>query len=112
MNIRGETSGSDTIFNRFWEVKQMGCREDVCIPLPKALKRNGWLNLSGFARKVRQSVVSEGPVWSFGEMPMLRAGFLESRTAPDFAVQNRQGKTVRLKDFRGRKILLLTWASW
>lgn len=98
--------------NEFTVKPQGACREDVCIPLPKALKRSGWLNLSGFARKVRQSVVNEGSTWSFGEMPMLRAGFLESRAAPDFAVQNRQGKTVRLKDFRGRKILLLTWASW
>ena len=98
--------------NEFTVKPQGACREDVCIPLPKALKRNGRLNLSGFARQVRQSVVNEGSTWSFGEMPMLRAGFLESRTAPDFAVQNRQGKTVRLKDFRGRKILLLTWASW
>lgn len=98
--------------NEFTVKPQGACREDVCIPLPKALKRNGWLNLSGFAHKVRQSVVNEGSIWSLGEMPLLRTGFLESRTAPDFAVQNRQGQTVRLKDFRGRKILLLTWASW
>ena len=101
-----------TRINEFTVKPQGACREDVCIPLPKALKRSGWLNLSGFARKVRQSVVNEGSTWSFGEMPVLRAGFLESRTAPDFAVQNRQGKTVHLKDFRGRKVLLLTWASW
>ena len=98
--------------NEFTVKPQGACREDVCIPLPKALKRNGWLNLSGFARKVRQSVVNEGPLWSFGEMPVLRMGFLESRAAPGFAVLNRQGQTVRLNDFRGRKILLLTWASW
>lgn len=98
--------------NEFVLKPQGACREDVCIPLAKELKRSGWLNLSGFARKVRQSVVNEGPLWSLGEMPLLRTGFLQSRTAPDFAVQNRQGKTVRLTDFRGRKILLLSWASW
>lgn len=98
--------------NEFTLKPQGACREDVCIPLPKALKRSGWVNLSGFARKVRQPVVREGSAWSLGEMPVLRSGFLQSRTAPEFAVRDRQGKTVRLKDFRGRKLLLLTWASW
>ena len=98
--------------NEFAVKPQGACRADVCIPLGKDLKRNKWLNLSGFARKIRQPFVNEGPLWSFGEIPVLRAGFLNSRIAPDFAVKNRQGATVRLTDFRGRKILLLTWASW
>ena len=98
--------------NEFVLKPQGACREDVCIPLAKHLKRSGWLNLSGFARKMQQSIVNEGSAWSLGEMPLLRHGFLQSRTAPDFAVQDRKGKTVRLTDFRGRKILLLSWASW
>ena len=98
--------------NEFVIKPQGACREDICIPLPKALKRNGWINLCGFARKLKQSVVNEGSVWSFGELPLLRNGFLESRVAPDFAIKDRAGKTVRLTDFRGRKILLLSWASW
>jgi len=98
--------------NQF-EVKPQGaCRRDICIPLNKDLKNKIWFNLSGFARKVKQSVVNEGDLWSFGEMPVLRTGFLESRQAPDFAVRDRKGTMVQLKDFRGRKVLLLTWASW
>lgn len=98
--------------NQF-EVKPQGaCREDICIPLGKDLKNKGWFNLSGFARKLKQSVVNEGSIWSLSEMPVLRTGFVESRVAPDFAVKDRKGATVQLKDFRGRKVLLLTWASW
>jgi hypothetical protein len=33
--------------------------------------------------------------------------------APDFAVQSLDGeRTVRLSDFRGRRVLIFTWASW
>ncbi len=32
--------------------------------------------------------------------------------APDFALPDREGRTVRLSDFRGKRVLLLTWASW
>ena len=42
----------------------------------------------------------------------MRGAFLESRIAPDFAIPNRTGKIVHLSDFRGRKVLLVTWASW
>ncbi len=100
------------MINQF-EVKPQGaCRGDICIPLSKTLKHRNWFNLSGFARKVKQAVVNEGDVWSFGEMPVLRTGFLESRSAPDFGMRDRKGNMVQLKDFRGRKVLLLTWASW
>ena len=98
--------------NEFSVKPQGACRADICIPLSKDLKRKGWLNLSGFARKMKQPVVNDGTLWSFGEIPTLRGGFLESRLAPDFAVKDRKGNIVRLTDFRGRKILLLTWASW
>lgn len=98
--------------NQFVVKPQGACRADICIPLSKDLKRGSWMNLTGFARKVRQAYVREGSLWSFGEMPVLRNGFLQSRLAPDFAVADRRGQTVRLTDFRGRKVLLLTWASW
>ena len=32
--------------------------------------------------------------------------------APDFALPNREGEVVRLSDFRGKKVLIITWASW
>ena len=96
-----------------FEVKPQGaCRADVCIPIPKDLKKGGWFNLSGFARKVREAVVADSGVWSFGEIPVLRSGFFNSRIAPDFAAPDRKGRVVHLSDFRGKKVLVVTWASW
>jgi AhpC/TSA family len=98
--------------NQF-EVKPQGaCRADVCIPLSKTLKTGEWFNLTGFARKIGETVVSEQNVHSFGEIPVLRGAFYNSRMAPDFSVPNRQGKPVHLSDFRGKKVLVVTWASW
>ena len=96
-----------------FEVKPQGaCRADVCIPIPKDLKKGGWFNLTGFARKVREAVVADSGVWSFGEIPVLRSGFFNSRIAPDFAAPDRKGRVVHLSDFRGKKVLVVTWASW
>jgi hypothetical protein len=96
-----------------FEVKPQGaCRADVCIPLSKSLKEGNWFNLTGFARKIGETVVAEQGVYSFGEIPVLRGGFYNSRIAPDFAVPDRKGKVVHLSDFRGKKTLVITWASW
>ncbi len=98
--------------NQFELKPQGACRADMCIPIAKNLKNGAWFNLSGFARKVHQTVVADSGVWSFGEIPVIRGSFYNSRIAPDFAVPDRKGQTVHLSDFRGKKVLVVTWASW
>jgi hypothetical protein len=96
-----------------FELKPQGaCRADLCIPIARELKNGEWFNLTGFARRVRQAYVTDAAVWSFGEIPAVRGQFYQSRTAPDFAVPDRQGRVVHLSDFRGKKALVVTWASW
>lgn len=97
-----------------FEVKPQGaCRADLCIPIPKDLHRGEWFNLTGFARKTGETVIrDESAVYSFGEIPILRGAFYNSRIAPDFAVPDRKGRVVHLNDFRGKKVLVVTWASW
>ena len=96
-----------------FELKPQGaCRADMCIPIAKTLKNGPWFNLTGFSRKLGQAYVSDSGVWSFGEIPVMRGSFYNSRIAPDFAVPDRKGKIVHLSDFRGKKVLVFTWASW
>ena len=98
--------------NQF-EVKPQGaCRADMCIPLSKDLKSGEWFNLSGFARKLHQAYVNAAGAWSFGEIPLVRGDFYETRIAPDFAVPDRAGRVMHLAGFRGKKVLVVTWASW
>jgi hypothetical protein len=98
--------------NDFHVKPQGACKDDTCIPIPKDMKSGDFFNLSSFARKLHQPVVADSGIWSFGEMPVLRGEFYESRIAPDFSVPDRKGKIVHLSDFRGKKVLILTWASW
>jgi hypothetical protein len=98
-----------------FEVKPQGaCRADVCIPISKDMRRGDYFNLTAFARKVGEPVVADldARVWSFGEIQSLSSGWLKSRTAPDFTVPDRHGRPVHLADFRGKKVLVVTWASW
>ena len=98
-----------------FEVKPQGaCRADICIPIPKTMLNGDSFDLTAFAKKIGEVVVSDAEtrVWSFGEIQALRGGFLNSRVAPDVTIPDRRGRPVALSSFRGRKVLLLTWASW
>lgn len=106
-----------------FELKPEGaCCQDICIPLKQDsdndlfVKRDGqaWLNATAFATKVQQAFVAdtESQVWSFGMVPSSRKAFLKSAVAPDFELTDRNGNLVKLADFRGKKVLIITWASW
>jgi peroxiredoxin len=98
------------------------CLGDVCIKLSEkgenALlqKKDGqdWVNLSGLALNQKQpfAVDRETGTWSFGPIPETRTPFLKSGLAPNFELPDRKGKMIRLSDYRGKKVLLMTWASW
>jgi hypothetical protein len=98
--------------NQFTLKPAGACRADMCIPVPKALKSGEWFNLTGFAQRLHQSYVSDNGVWSFSEIPVIRGDYYQSRIAPEFAVPDRKGRVVHLSDFRGKKVLVVTWASW
>ena len=102
-----------------FEVKPEGaCLGEICIPLRDDLTatRDGkkWINATALAGKVQQAVAhdAENGVWSFGQVPAAVQSTLGSAIAPDFELKDRDGNTVRLSDFRGKKVLLMTWASW
>jgi len=97
-----------------FEVKPQGaCRADICIPIPRAMLRGDYFDLTAFAKKIGQPVVADAGarVWSFGEIQALGGGLM-SRIAPDVAVADRTGRPVHLSSFRGKKMLVVTWASW
>jgi hypothetical protein len=100
--------------NGFTLKPQGACRADLCIPIPKALLHGDYFNLTAFAKKAGQAVVVApgARVWSFGEMQALGGGLSNSRIAPDFDVPDRLGRPVHLAGFRGKKALVVTWASW
>jgi hypothetical protein len=98
------------------------CRDELCFPIPKGRNKEFvvqrgdviWFNLSEFGRLLKQPTAHDTKhgVWYFGPRPAVQNAHVESRLAPDFTLPNLKGKAQKLSDFRGKKVLLITWASW
>lgn len=104
-----------------WELKPQGaCLGDVCVPIPSGREgefvRAGGsqFNLAALARLLNQPVVHDDThnVWFFGEAASTRSAALLSLQAPDFTLPDLDGRMHSLSDHRGKKVLLVSWASW
>lgn len=106
-----------------WTLRPEGvCRGDVCVPIPSG--RGGdfvsgdgparSFNLAALARHRGQPVVRSdtGDVWSIGESSADRGRALAALEAPDFELPDLDAKLHRLSAHRGRKVFLVSWASW
>ncbi len=104
------------------ELKPEGiCTDRICIPVKRGAKgvvrgkgKKARVDLTALAEQLGQVSVAEPGerVFGFAEVPQVRASVFDDAIAPDFALEDQSGKTVRLSDFRGKKVFIVTWASW
>jgi AhpC/TSA family len=106
-----------------WELKPEGvCRGETCVPLSPAQKATildgekipAWFNFSEFARLIEEPVAidQEERVWYFGPPGWEWKSRSAGKTAPDFTAPDLAGHEHSLRELRGKKMLLLFWASW
>jgi len=94
------------------------CRDNACVPMPfgreAALVDGDTIDIAGLWRYMRHPVVrnTAGSVWVLGTSAGERADALRTLTAPDFTLPDLHGHRHALSDYRGKKVLLVTWASW
>jgi hypothetical protein len=94
------------------------CKGEQCYPVPSARKAEfenaGRYNLAALAELIGQPMVADEAhqVWCFGEAAENRKRALTSLEAPDFSLPDLEGRMHSLSEHRGKKILLVSWASW
>ncbi len=101
---------------------QGACLDELCVPIPKSRKqafereraRVKWFNLSELARTMGQPEVQDPAhnIRVFGPRPEAAMRVQSSLQAPDFTLPDWKGRQRKLSEFRGKKVLLITWASW
>jgi hypothetical protein len=100
-----------------WEVHDdLLCNDALCVPLadPAAVAGPDGVDLEGLARALDRALavdVAEGAAF-LGGSARERAQALAAQQAPDFTLPDLAGRAHALAEQRGRKVLLVVWASW
>ncbi len=102
-----------------WAHKPEGfCKGEVCVPVPAARKtefvRADGCNLAALAGLLGQPMVAdaENHAYCFVEAAAERKRILTSLDAPDFTLPDLEGRMHSLSDYRGKKVFVVSWASW
>jgi hypothetical protein len=102
-----------------WTLKPEGlCKGEVCVPVPPnrgdQFVAGDEINVAEFWRHMDLPVVHDasGETWVLGESAASRSARLQSLEAPDFTLPDLAGRRHSLSDQRGKKVLLVSWASW
>jgi hypothetical protein len=109
---------SDALRNALgWELKAEGlCRAATCVPVRDraALVHDDGIDLATLARLLDRPLALDADerVAVLGAPAVERAERLRSLDAPDFTLPDLAGRPHSLRDQRGKKTLLIAWASW
>jgi len=98
-----------------WTLKPEGmCRDDQCVPLPSTAVRGGRVDVEAFWRRLGNPVLcaDDRETWVLGVGADDRNAALAGLLAPGFTLPDLAGRSHTLSDLHGRKVLLVTWASW
>jgi len=100
-----------------WERKPEGlCKGKLCVPLEEEMDvvSEDGVDLAGLAELLARPLAldAEERVAYAGESVEDQSSRLLSLQAPDFTLPDLDGKLHTLSDHRGKKVLLVAYASW
>lgn len=100
-----------------WTLESQGlCHGDVCIPVRRRDDLVGphGIDLATLADLLGRPLALEAAAGAacLGASAQDRGSRLASLEAPDFALPDLEGRRHALSDYRGRKVLLVAYASW
>jgi hypothetical protein len=95
-----------------WAIKPQGaCKHELCVPLPVSsdLER---VDVQMLASQLHMPLLHDKTydVWCLG--PEAGGNVLNSALLPEIVLADLENKPFALRDLRGQKVLLVTWASW
>lgn len=100
-----------------WTLKPQGlCRDEVCVPVApsSSVVAGGDVDLIAFADLLGRPIACDfaAGVASIGDSAAERSALMRGGIAPDFTLPDLSGQRHSLGALRGRKVLLVAWASW
>ena len=117
MLLPGLRVDADTLTARTgWTITERGaCKAEVCVPLPPAVRTaDGRVDATVLAERLGMPLVGDDAhgIWALGPETAVTGRALTSAVAPELTLPDANGIPFRLSGLRGRKVVLVAWASW
>ena len=96
-----------------WVAKPEGlCQGDICVPAPGATTADGRIDVGVVADRLRMPLVHDEArgLWALG--PAADGPGLSSVDAPELTLPTIDGEQMSLASMRGRRVIMVAWASW
>lgn len=97
-----------------WHPKPEGlCRGEVCVPAPGALRDDATIDVEVVAARLGMPLVHDDAhgLWALGPATF-NGTALSTAVAADPPLVTRSGGTFHLSQLRGRKVVMVAWASY
>ncbi len=98
-----------------WRLEPEGlCKGGVCLPNGDGLVAEAGVDLGVLCERISRPLVTDldEKVIGIGVAVAERSASLATLEAPDFTLPDLAGKPHSLSDYRGKKVLLVAYASW
>jgi hypothetical protein len=108
-----ELSPTELFEQTGWEVKPEGaCKGDRCVPVGGLGSGEGRVDVTAFAAQLGMPIAAddEHGLWALG--PESGGRVLASAQFPDVVLSDFDGRSFDVALLRGRKVLLVAWASY
>lgn len=96
-----------------WVMKPEGlCRRDVCVPAPGVDRGDGTLDVGVLSERLRMPLVRDDARGLYALGPESGGPSLTTARAPELTLPDVDGQAFSLSAMRGRKVIMVAWASW
>jgi hypothetical protein len=97
-----------------WEIKPEGaCRDEICVPLDGVEQGpDGTIDVVAFAERMGMPIARDEKHGVSALGPRAGGPVLTSEKAPPIVLEDFDANPFDLATLRGRKVLLVAWASW
>lgn len=99
-----------------WRLERRGaCKGEVCVPLPPGAVVGETVRVDVVAGRLGMPLVrdEQAGLWALGPESQVTGRALTTAVAPELRLPDvRTGEEFALSSLRGRKVVLVAWASW
>ena len=96
-----------------WQLKPEGaCKGDRCVPLPALEPNVSTVDVRLLAETLGMPIVHEQAHGLYAVGPESGGPMLASAKCPEITLPDLDGKEFSISSLRGRKVVIVSWASW